>query len=339
MQCKFRTPVQLTRLLPPRWQLKPQDKILSLGSCFAANMGHQLAAHKFDVCINPPGGILFNPISIARILRMALHLEGPNSFRPQAQHLPFWHHFDLHSDMNRSSRVEAEANLGKRLDELKQRLSHLDLLILTFGTARVYTYDGNVVANCHKYPHHVFERRLLSLEELHKMWQPLHKALLCERPNLQILLTVSPVRHTRDGLSENGVSKALLRVFCDEWVQQSQQMNGEGTRNVHYFPAYELMMDDLRDYRFYEADMVHPNETAQQYIWEAFQQTVMDESSRKQVATWTQLLKDMNHRPRYPGCPSHVQFLESIQARLRKEPTYIDTSKEQTQIEGLLQSF
>ena len=306
---------------------------MSLGSCFAANMGHQLKAHKFDISVNP-GGILFNPVSMARLLRMALdnvEQHQPAPFR-QAKHLPVWHHLDLHSDMNRRTQKEAEDNLTRLLSEMKQRLSELDVLIVTFGTARVYYthHDKRVVANCHKYPHDMFGSRLLTTRELHQIWEPLHTTLLSLRPNLQIILTVSPVRHTRDGLPENSVSKALLRVFCEEWVQNQQQQdqgNGENdnnvnnnvtTPNVHYFPAFEIMMDDLRDYRFYEQDMVHPNETAQQYIWEAFQATLMDDHSREQVSRWTQINKDMKHRPNYPESDSHIHFLESIQKKLRQ---------------------
>jgi len=322
----FRTAIQLQPLFK---KLKPRHEILSLGSCFAANMGQQLVSHKFNTHINP-GGTLFNPISMIRLARMALDLEPLTPFR-QAEHLPVWHHFDLHSDMSRTTQKEAQENLKHVLTSLKKRLQTLDWLILTFGTARVYTWEGQLVANCHKYPHHFFERQLLTLEEMQQRWQSLYPVLMQHRPNLQILLTVSPVRHNRDGLAENSVSKALLRVFCEQLVSDNT--------NIHYFPAYEMMLDDLRDYRFYAADMIHPTETAQDYIWQAFQQTVMDEAAQEQVQTWAQIRRDLNHRPNYPGSPGHVQFLQSIQTKLQSQPDYLDTKEEQRHLEKLLQSY
>ncbi|MEO1450687.1 MAG: GSCFA domain-containing protein, partial [Bacteroidota bacterium] len=322
---QFRTDLQLQ---PYPRQLSPQDKILSLGSCFASHMGEQLTAHKFDISVNP-GGILFNPVSIARLLRMALGEETPGAFQ-QADHVPVWHHFGLHSDMSRATRAEAEAGLRQLLESLRNRLEELDVLILTLGTARVYTLEGEVVANCHKYPGDRFQRRLLSVEEMHQYWQPLLETLRQKRPDLQVLLTVSPVRHTRDGLSENGISKALLRVFCEEWAQQDEA--------VQYFPAYEMMLDDLRDYRFYKADMIHPNETAQTYIWELFQKTMMDEAARMQVTNWAQIRRDLNHQPRYPGSEGHIRFLASIQQKLMDQPAHIDTARELQQIRQAMQA-
>lgn len=316
---QFRTEIRLGK---SPWRLKPQDRILSLGSCFAARMGLRLAESKLDTTVNP-AGILYNPLSVAQLLKMALGLVPPAAF-VEAPHLGQWHSFALHSDMNRSSQEQAAGNFDQLISSLKASIQQLDVLMLTFGTARVFTLatDGRVVANCHKYPADQFDRRLLSLEEMEQAWIPLLAHIRTIRPDIQLVLSVSPIRHIRDGIVENGLSKSLLRVFCGQWAASDT--------GVHYFPAFEYMLDDLRDYRFYEADMIHPDSVAEGYIWEQFQAWCMGPETLQQVNTWAQIRRDLGHKARNPGTEAHIRFLQALAQKLASQPAHIDTRAEQT---------
>lgn len=304
-------------------QLTYEHRLLLIGSCFAENIGQRLEARKWQVKLNP-FGIVYNPISIAESLqRLANPL--PYTAADLFWHDHLWHSFDHHS---RFAHADPQHCLQLIHSELTQAANHLakaQMLVLTYGTAYVYTYKPTqkVVANCHKMPASVFEKRLCSVSEIVAATLPALQYLQQQYPQLHIVFTISPVRHWRDGAVENQLSKAHLCLALHELCAQLPQ--------THYFPAYELMMDDLRDYRFYAADMLHPNETAIEYIWQHFVQTYCAPEAKKLMGDIETLLSAAQHRPRQPDSPAHAQFLQTyfqLATQLQHQYTYLDFAPE-----------
>ncbi|MCC6463610.1 MAG: GSCFA domain-containing protein [Saprospiraceae bacterium] len=294
------------------------DRLLLLGSCFTEHIGARLQAGKFSTLVNPQG-IVYNPVSMARSLENLLW--GEFSIRPtggRIENSPYielnglWHSWEHHGVFSKPERADLLQGMAAAQAEAQAFLQKTSCLLLTLGTADVFVLrsTGVVVANCHKAPASWFEQRRLSVAEttdvLANVLQPLKKLL----PGLQVILTVSPVRHLRNGFVDNQRSKAVLTLaaaaLCDTLP------------DVHYFPAYELLLDDLRDYRFYAADMVHPNETAIDYIWEYFVETWFPADTRERLRQIEKILAALRHRPFNPDTAQHRAFaarqLEAIQA-------------------------
>ena len=255
---KFRTEIEIS---PLRVQIGYENRVLTLGSCFAAHIAGKLAGAKFRVTENP-SGILFNPLSIATAIRS---YASPAAVT--RDELGFdgdvWYHFGFHGDFSAPTAEEALA----RMNAARQAA---DRVILTFGTAWVYERRGEVVANCHRRPAAEFSRRRLSVGEIVESVAELIGGPLAGK---QIILTISPVRHVGDTLAGNAVSKAALRLAAEELTQRFGC--------VEYFPAYEIVTDDLRDYRFYADDLVHPAPQAVTYVWEKFTETVLTDRARR----------------------------------------------------------
>ncbi len=303
---KFRTNIPLS---PSNIQLNHNSRILSLGSCFAVNMGDRLAESRFETRINPLG-IVYNPFSLHRLLSKARTGEPPKVQFAEASGL--WHSFDLHSQVSSPDREVVERQISEGFQTIRTALQQGDVLLLTLGTAMTYRLreSGEVVSNCHKYPGHLFEKELLSLDELLRLWHNLLTQLTADNPQLRILLTVSPVRHVKDTLPLNSVSKSTLRLLCHSLAQSHEA--------VEYFPAFEIMVDDLRDYRYYTDDLLHPTPFAQQYIWEHFQAAHMAEETRALISRWQHIQKQLDHRPLQPRTKSHQKFLEKLLNQLEE---------------------
>ena len=314
---KFRTEIQIPHSPD---SINYQKQILSIGSCFAERMGERLKDMKFQTLVNPLG-IFYNPISISKILQKSI--QGENELEPEyADHLEEWFSFDLHG---RFRKAEKEAFLNqtqKAMNQLNQYLIDTDWLILTFGTAFVFRKksDGQIVANCHKFPGSLFSRDLLKVEEITQSLQKVFDSLLSKNPQLQIILTVSPIRHIRDGLSQNNLSKSVLRVVCNQLANHYPA--------VSYFPSYEIMLDDLRDYRFYKDDFIHPTSFAEDYIWEKFVETYFSEKTQQLMVRWEKICRDLDHRPLNPDSPSYKSFLLRLREKLEKISEEIDCEKE-----------
>ena len=306
-----------------------QSRIVTIGSCFAEVMGNRLADHKLTV-LNNPFGTIFNPVSIARLLTMALTGTGPDANR-YVERDGIWFHFDFHSSLWANSQDDLREKLMRRLAHTADAIRNADFLMLTLGSAVVYRHieTGKVVANCHKMPGGLFEKYLYQYEYLHDDLKRLMKTLHKANPKLTVLLTVSPVRHTRDTLPLNQVSKSTLRVMTHELTVWNNW--------VQYFPAYELMVDDLRDYRFYEADLIHPNAQAHDYIFGKFAESAFDAELRGFVGEWAQVRKALAHRPLYgESSPAHQQFLLKLQTQLETLSKRVDVSSELTDVRGRL---
>ena len=283
------------------------QKILSLGSCFAENIGSRLKLAGFDILINPLGN-LFNPSVISEnivsgineIYDDALVVERDGSF----------FHFSCHSDIYGRTEADLKTLVLQRRQEMIDQLKKADHLILTFGTAWVYRHlkSGSIVANCHKIPQANFSKECLNLTDMFKSYQSLLSLLNQINTNLKVLLTVSPVRHIKNGLHENNLSKAQLLLLANELAEKFD--------NISYFPAYELVLDDLRDYRFFEKDMIHPNELAVDYIYEKFKSAFFNERAIAIARLYHKIILLEGHRPRISN-EQHQELQEKKLDQLR----------------------
>lgn len=279
------------------------SSLLTLGSCFADVVGNQLKGNKLKVEVNP-FGTLFNPLSIFKILSPTYTQADERLF---VQNQEAWVHYDFHSQFSGNTKEESRELINLKLSDIHSHLkSHTSNLIITFGTSFIYKLlqPQTYVANCHKMPKNLFEKELLSVKDICKSFAILHKELKQINPDLRIILTVSPVRHTKDGMEENQVSKSILRAACHYLTTDYQ--------DVEYFPSYEIMMDDLRDYRFYKPDMIHPNEVAEQYIFEKFSETYFDHQLKDFIRIWQPIRKALEHKPFNEKSVSHQRFLRKL---------------------------
>ena len=266
------------------------DVLMMLGSCFTDNIGAKLRGAMMNVEINPFGTI-YNPLSMASCVQRLI-ADEPERGMDLFQASGVWNSFDFHS---RYSLPEKEATLQRMNERITQGHNHLqrsNTLVVTLGTAIVYRLaaTGEVVNNCHKVPQHKFTREMASVVEMTSALEAMVEQLHAFNPSLYILFTVSPIRHIADGLEMNSLSKASLRVAIDQVIKKYPDFTG-------YFPSFEIMMDDLRDYRFYAADMVHPSEVAVEYIWQAFRATYFDDPSIQAIARCERVMKRLLHRP------------------------------------------
>ena len=306
MTSLFRTVIPVKKSPSP---ITHKSTIVSVGSCFAESMGSLLETYRFH-CIVNPAGVLFNPSSMADLLDRLMRNE-PFRKTDLFPHQGVWKSFSHHSRFADSDPARALDSMNASFIKAAPALKRADILMLTFGTAAVYFHKDlkKIVANCHRLPHDDFERRLLSVDEIAARYKDLFSQLFEKNPVLRCILTVSPVRHLRDDPHENSVSKARLMAA----VYELEKLFPE---SVYYFPAYEIMMDELRDYRFYEADMAHPNETASTYIWERFCEACVAERSLSFIKDYGPILKSKEHRVRNEGSAETEEFLNSLKSKI-----------------------
>ncbi|MET2986062.1 GSCFA domain-containing protein [Aureibaculum conchae] len=300
--------MKLKTEIPIQKQSNPityNSNIILIGSCFSDNIGKQLDYYKFNTIVNP-NGILFNPVSIENVIKDAVNKKQYTE-DDLITHDGLWHSFNHHSKFSRPTPEFKEQN--ENVIEFYEVLKASTHIFITLGTAWVYRYleTNTVVANCHKIPQQEFKKELLSIAEIEKSLLSTIKHVKIVNPTISISFTVSPVRHLKDGFIENQQSKAHLLSAIHKIVN-----GGDAT----YFPAYEIMMDDLRDYRFYKKDMIHPNELAINYIWDKFTRAFMLENTLKIMSEVDQLKKDLAHRPIHPISDSHKKFMEATEKKL-----------------------
>lgn len=287
------------------------EQTVLLGSCFAENIGKKLEENKFKTDLNP-FGTLYNPSSIAEAIRMLLRPErftGDDLF----QHEGIYHSFSHHSRFSSSSETECLANINGRLFRSADSLRKSRRMILTFGTAWVYRLksSGKVVSNCHKLPEKMFDRQLLTVEKITTEWKSLLLSLWEQNPDLKILFTVSPIRHWKDGAHGNQLSKATLLLAIDV-------LQKEFPERTAYFPAYEIMMDELREYRFYADDMLHPSPAAVEYIWERFTDNMFSTDSLAILKEWKDIQKAINHKPFQPESEAYKRFISQTLLKIER---------------------
>lgn len=312
---KFRTELRIRPLDPP---IDYRTPLLCMGSCFADVIASRLAAARFRVTANPTG-VLFNPLSIARTLGdFAVGREVQRHELHYAHGL--WFHFDFHGSCSAPSSELAMQAMQVARQAGAAALAVSRYVLVTFGTAWVYERadTGEVVANCHKQPQEVFRRRLLDADEIVAAWSPLLDGPLAGK---HLLLSVSPVRHLADGLEGNSLSKALLRIAADRLARSHP--------GVRYFPAFELLTDDLRDYRFYGEDLVHPSAQAAGYVWEKFTQAALSPEARALLPRVEAIVQAARHRPLHPDGEQHRAFCLRMLERIEALPD-IDMREEKT---------
>ena len=324
----FRTTLNLTS--SPH-SITRSTAILTIGSCFADVIGSRLYHNKLPTLVNPFGTI-FNPISISKLLKQALQKQVPQEELYVLQQ-ESWFHYDFHSSIWATSKTQLQNFTQQRLHEVYQWLHQTDVLIITLGTAYVYRHweTRQIVANCHKTPGKFFKKELLGVDTCTNELTELLEQIRVVRPNIRVILTVSPVRHTRDTLPLNAVSKSVLRLTC--------HCLSEALDYVDYFPAYELLLDDLRDYRFYKSDLIHPSEVAETYIFNQFSDVYFSEDLKKFVLEWQKIQQALTHRPLQPNTSAHRQFLEKLLVKLTSLSSQIDVQTEITHVKEQLLNF
>lgn len=292
---------------PKPFSIKMQytDKLLLVGSCFTEQIGKKLAAHKFDVLENP-NGILFNPISIAKAV---MSYANAKMFTEEElfYYNELWASREHHTQFSDMEKAIVLKGINKSQQQAIDFIKNASWILLTLGSAFVYEWKDiaatdnyeNVAANCHKIPTDKFNRRLTESEEIKMVLQKMEVAVRAINPSVKFIYTISPVRHLREGFIENNRSKASL-------IQAVHSLTNDS--NVFYFPAYELVIDDLRDYRFFAEDLVHPNYAATNYVWEKFVPTVIDEASQQLMVEINEINAAKNHKPFNENSAVHKAF-------------------------------
>ncbi len=309
------------------------SSFLILGSCFAENIGNKLRRLKFDAILNP-FGIIYNPLTIAQSIDRIISGKAYTS-KDLMFHDGLWISLDHHGRFSHPDANIVLQQINYELFAAYEQIQKANYLMITFGTAWAYHFKDSrrVVANCHKIPSSEFERTRLEINEICSVWEKTIASLKTLNPNLNFLFTVSPIRHLRDGAHENQLSKSVLLLAVDSLCKRIP--------NTAYFPAYELLLDELRDYRFYDEDMIHPNHMAVNYIWERFCNDFFGEEDREYMKQIDDLLKAVEHRPLHytekynDFLVTTLEKVKIIQSRL----PMLDFSNEQTYITEKLNSF
>jgi hypothetical protein len=303
----FRTELTIT---PSSRQLSRSARVLTLGSCFADSIGSRLVSNKVETLVNPFGTV-FQPLMLGQLLRAAAG-EAMDWQQHLAEARGRWQSYDLHGSIGADSPVELLQGIQELVQRTGDFVRSADMVVLTLGTAWAYRLreTGELVNNCHKMPADLFHKELLTPDEVINALAETHAYLRRINPQVQLVLTVSPVRHLKDTLPLNAVSKSVLRVAC--------HYLSELLTDVSYFPAFELLTDDLRDYRFYASDMLHPSEVAEDYIWDKFARAYFDVDFGRFRKEWNAIRQSLGHRPLHEGAPEHRQFLENTQERLQR---------------------
>lgn len=327
---QFRTKIQVEKNAFP---IDYDSKILLLGSCFAENMGMKFDFFKFQATTNP-FGIIFNAVSLEKLIR---RIVENNKFTEKDIffHNDLWHCFEVHSEWSNPDKEIFLSNLNSILELTHQQISSLKHCIITLGTSWIYRNieSNEIVANCHKVPQKQFVKELLSINQIEESLQNIISLMQSVNPDCKFIFTVSPVRHIKDGFTENTLSKAHLIAAIHSVFNQNFSTSLELTTNqnqnnnklsritqhpspITYFPAYEIMLDELRDYRFYTEDMLHPNQTAIDYIWEQFLKNHISESVYEIMDEISAIQKGLQHRPFNPNTESHQKFLNNLKIKM-----------------------
>ena len=306
---KLTTPVPIPNSIH---SIDYNSTIVSLGSCFAVNMGEKLDYFKFQNTINP-FGIIFNPVSIEKLIVRAVHQKHFTE-EDVFFHNERFHSYEVHSDLSSANQQELLDRLNTSLELTLQKIKAATHILITYGTSWVYQEknSGAVVANCHKMPQSHFDKHILSVASIEAAIQNTVAAIRQVNPNCSFVFTLSPVRHSKDGFVENQRSKAHLITALHNLL--SNQMLDK----AHYFPAYEIMMDELRDYRFYGDDLMHPSSMAIEYIWQRFRASSISETALSTLDEVDAIQKSLLHKPFHPLAESHQKFQSKLQEKISK---------------------
>ena len=301
---------------------------LLIGSCFAQHIGQRMAYCKMPSLTNP-FGTMYNPMSVAQCIEYLLN-NTPIERDALFEHQGAWRHFDFHSELAHTNPEQSLKAINTAITNGVEFLQRAQRLVVTFGTARIYrrTSNGQPVANCHKLPAAQFTNELMTVEQIVELWNNLIIRLLNINPKLKIVFTVSPIRHWKDGAVANQRSKATLLLAVAQLTERHPS-------TAYYFPAYELLMDDLRDYRFYADDMLHPAPQAVEYVWEKFKQAAMESTTHDLLAQVARVQRAVAHRPFNPHTEAHQRFVQQTideMERIEKQHPLVDFTTERAQL-------
>lgn len=310
----FRTELNIT---PSDSKIGLHDPILTIGSCFSDSIGSKFTENKFNAVANPFGTV-YNPISIFKLLELGIDKHQPNE-EGIVENEGLYSHYDFHSSFASTDKSELIKSINEAIHSTSVFFGGLKYLIITFGTAFVYERVDNheIVSNCHKVPSKHFEKKLLTQKQIIEAFEKLYPKLPMD---LNIILTVSPVRHIKDTLEMNSVSKSTLRITCDTLSKEYQ--------NIDYFPSYEILLDDLRDYRFYASDMLHPSSEAENYIWNKFSDTYFSNLTIEFIEAWSKIISALHHRPFNAQSEKHQSFLKATIKKIESLNVGLDFNNE-----------
>ena len=317
-------------ILKPEYQdsIDHSKKIMMMGSCFSEHIGIKLLERKFNVNLNP-FGILYHPLAISRAIERLIEnkpfISEDLKFEDN-RYISFYHH----GKFNHPDKQIMLSNINDAFIKGREKLLFADYLFITWGTAFGYSYNDDndrVVANCHKIPGNKFNKKLTLPDEIIRVYQQLFNRLIDINPNIKIIITVSPVKHLKDGLIDNNISKSVLLLAAHQLKTNDEHSS--------YFPAYELIHDDLRDYRFYAKDMAHPSEEAIEYVWSFFKKTYWDNATVELSKKIETILNAIQHRPLHPENKAHQVFIESVKKKveeLENNYSFLDFGKEKNSL-------
>lgn len=282
------------------------SKIMAFGSCFVENMGNKFDYFKFQNTVNP-FGIIFNPVSIEKLIQRCIDKEYFTE-KDIFFHNDLWHCYEVHSELSNPNKEEFLKKLNFLIDSTNSQITESIHIIITLGTSWVYRNieSNEIVANCHKVPQKEFNKELLSIETIEKSIQNTIELIQKVNPNCTFIFTVSPVRHIKDGFVENTLSKSHL-------ISAIHSTNN--LKPIIYFPSYEIMMDELRDYRFYAEDMLHPSQVAIDYIWVRFFENYITEEIHSVMKEVCDIQKALKHRSFNPESEKHQKFLDTLEKK------------------------
>jgi hypothetical protein len=313
----FRTEINI-EASPFKINLK--DKILTAGSCFSDSIGGQLEKMKFNTLINP-FGVSYNPHSIHKVLQYAIHNQvvPDNTY---LTHQELHANYDFHSSFSEIKKTTIEKKVKEVIGASHYFLKDTSWIFITYGSAWVYERKdtGEIVSNCHKMPASGFTKSLLSQKKVLESFDEFYRDLKSFNPHCKIILTVSPVRHTKDTLQLNSVSKSVIRLAC--------QTISETYADTFYFPSYEIMLDDLRDYRFYGPDMIHPSAEAEEYIWKKFSDCYFDNNTLEFINQWKSIYAALQHKAFHSSTVAHQSFLKKLLSQLEELRKTVNVDQE-----------
>lgn len=303
----FRTEIRIDK---EKHSVSLKQDILTTGSCFSDAIGSKLIENKFTALVNP-FGTTYNPVSIHKLLRAALNNAHPAS-HSYFENNGLYTHYDFHSEFSNQNKEVVEAKIKSAVHTSHDFLKTAHWIIITYGTAWVFQRNDtrDIVANCHKMPMQHFTKELLTEKKILESFEGFYQNLKAVNPSCKIMLTVSPVRHIKDSLQLNSLSKSVLRVACNTLTELH--------KDVIYFPSYEIMLDDLRDYRFYKSDMLHPNADAEEYIWNKFSDSMFDGKTVEFLRKWKLVYASLQHKPFHGESASHQKFLAKLLVELQE---------------------
>ena len=305
----FRTPINIASIKSSDRKIDYRSKVLMIGSCFVENIGEKLDYYKFDTLVNPYG-ILFHPLAILKLFQ-DIKNQRVYSKKDLVYHHELWHSMHHHSDLSHPDKNVVLSTINQQIKNTREYLSESSHIVITLGTAWVYHFieQDTLVANCHKIPAERFVKRLLTVKEIQSGLSKIVQFIQDLAPQAQIIFTLSPVRHLRDGMIDNMHSKARLLTAIHHTIDQ---------HSTYYFPSFEIMMDDLRDYRFYKDNMLHPNTLAINYIWDIFKDVWISSEAEETMQKVDKVQKGLQHKPNFTATKAHQAFVRNLD-QLKKD--------------------